>query len=106
MICSSQLSRRRLRAARSLTYSRTTIRASAATRATKNHHVTAVPSPFRRLRRRRCLGKARRPLAEKRLDPFRAFLAHGMRGDRLALENHLRLEGPEGLRDEALGGAV
>src|SRR5207244_2996878 len=45
-------------------------------------------------------------LLEKRADPLHPFRAHRMRRDGLALENHLRLEGAEGLRDEPLGGAV
>src|ERR1700745_408230 len=105
MICSSQLSRRELRAARSFTYTRTRMRPSAATRARKNH-IMAARSPLLRFLRCPRLGKSRPALLEKSADPLHSLRTHGMRGDGLAFENHLRLEGAEGLRDQPLGSAI
>src|ERR1700752_2021727 len=102
MICSSQLSRRELRAARSFTYTRTRMRPSAATRTRKND-IMAGRSPLLRLQRCRGLRKSRQGLVGKSADTPHSLPAHGVRGDGLALENHLRLEGAEGLRDQPLG---
>src|SRR5258708_26045171 len=93
MIFSSQLSPRARRAARSLTKTRAATIASAATRTKKNQ-----------LMRPRS-AKLRAALGEKGGDAFRGLRARRLRSDALALENHLRLEGAEGVDHEALGGA-
>src|SRR4029077_2886729 len=105
IICSSQLSARDLRTVRSLKYTRTTMSASATSSATKKYltaNLGAPGAPSARAVAR----KIRTPLLEERADALGAFRPHRVRGDGLALENHLRLEGAERGGHEALGGAV
>src|SRR5260370_7245797 len=77
----------------SLAKTRAATIASAATRTKKNQ-----------LMRPRS-AKLRGALGEKGGDAFRGLRARRLRSDALALENHLRLEGAEGVGHEALGGA-
>src|SRR5580700_1390018 len=79
---------------------RATITPNATSSATKNQ-VMPPRQPSARVR----AGKARLALLEERADAFAAFRTDGVRGDGLALEHHLRLEGAERVRDQSLGGA-
>src|SRR5215472_16053286 len=106
MSCASQLATRSRCAARSLKYTRTTMRIRATTSAATKDVMRVPPRGLRAPSARTLAREARPALLEEGPDAFGGIGVRGLRGDGLALEDHLRLEGAEGVGDQALGGAV